>query len=145
MMKNNWNFQMLSDDFLLVSPDTFMCLACWLRSWRTLKLKRKMRKRIYNQMARWVPAESLSYLESISICGKAIIKHQCDAKCYGQQLLFRCNDKSKSQVPIADKGVADASIDAASEEEEENALEDDMVDAEKAQQLRVEGNEHFKA
>jgi len=48
-------------------------------------------------------------------------------------------------VPIADKGVADAPVDAASEEEEENALEDDMVDAEKAQQLRVEGNEHFKA
>lgn len=47
-------------------------------------------------------------------------------------------------MPIADKGVADASVDA-SEEEEENALDDDMVDAEKAQQLRVEGNEHFKA
>lgn len=53
--------------------------------------------------------------------------------------------QSDGEVPIADKGVADASIDAASEEKEENALEDDMVDAEKAQQLRVEGNEHFKA
>ena len=48
------------------------------------------------------------------------------------------------QVLDEDTVVADAPIDAASEEEE-NALEDDMVDAAKAQQLRVEGNEHFKA
>ena len=143
--KNHWNFQTLSDDFLWKYH--LIHLSAWLVGQGAGELWSWSRRRGKGYTIRWRGGcqQNLWVIWSQSlICGKAIINQQCDAKCCGEQLLVRCNDKSKSQVPRADKGVADAPIDV-SEEEEENALEDDMVDAEKAQQLRVEGNEHFKA
>ena len=71
------------------------------------------------------------------VSGRTAIPQSCSPM---MQALRQVTDEGQET-----EGLAEATPDASEQHSEPDADVDDLVDAAKAQELRLEGNEHFKA